>query len=639
MRDHISTEYLQKSFPSGEIVTFERGESICQVHKKVEYFHWLLDGTLSFVMALKEEHPEVEVCQSSSFLLPIGWHGLTPPGRHTQNIVVTSEEATLFRVKLENKALFLQQIFDASLHEDICRKQFELLRSAVYRQSDILPKHVFLEPRQAGGFREDTNQPDEVANALFKKSPFLEPFEDSDLAILAQHAVRRDYDTNDTIIPQDERSDGLYILIEGRIRIQRYGETHPLSQWPITDQGFIFGWPTIIDEPEFCTAQAIRASSVYFIDVVQLKAIFNENPALARRFYIRLNWLTDNHINAAFVRYLSLHFNFDELTIRYLIEHYQTQIKGSSRLHKIPHLLRSSTTKSLAFDILKDLTKTGSSRERRIASISLDLLKPARQEMDFLNQLQKIYETVTEDTEEKDPAEVRKACAFETQKLCEFFNYKVDGLENLPDKPGNIFIYNHLVNHPYYTLNNNFQITLESHFISGEILDRKYGEPGIRAVRIGRTKEYAHQNYYERMGYINVYTAESDQTSKEERIAARNRFFETAKKHLNEGHNLVISPEGTSYHTEDEIPGPFKPGVFRLALAADPEPLIVPIIILYFDKRIHEATKYCRILPPFKVTEHPLYTGLENLEDFVKKYHASFKKELEESKAMEENPL
>lgn len=632
MDKKIDLQLLQKDFPDGALVTLSKGTMICHIHKKVEYIHWLISGSIGFVVAVNEGDPEVEVCQISEPFLPIGWNGLNPPGRHTKNILVVSEEALFFKVKLVDDHAFLATITDADLHIHVCRKQFSLLKQAIVRQKEILPKKEFTDPPNYENHYESTQQAPKAVTELFRKSPFLEPFEDAELSILAEHATRRDYGIDDIIISQDEQSDGLYILIEGKVRIRRFGEQHALSQWPISDQGFIFGWPAIIGEAEFCTAQAVRASSAYFIAIEHLKSLFEENGNFALRFYTRLNWLVDNHINAAFIRFLSFHFNVNQLTIQFLIENYQTQIKASSKLHQIPHLLNSRTTKYLAFDILHQLKGNGSSRERRIASISLDLLKTEKQEMDFLNQLQHIYETVTDENGSRGASETRKACAIGVKKLCSYLDYEITGWENLPDTPGHIFIYNHLLNHPDYTLNNNFQITLESHFISAMILDEKYGEPGIRTVRIGNTKEFAHQNYYEKLGYINVFTKDSGNTTKEQRTAARDGFFDTAKTYLRSGYNVIISPEGTSYRTEDDIPGDFKSGAFSLALQADHEPFIVPIVLLYFDKRLHEAKKYCKILKPFKISEHPLFTGHEKLHDFVSNYRLAFKEELEKAK-------
>ena len=40
-------------------------------------------------------------------------------------------------------------------------------------------------------------------------------------------------------------------------------------------------------------------------------------------------------------------------------------------------------------------------------------------------------------------------------------NCQIKGSENLPYKSGAIFIYNHLINHPYFTVDENFQLTLD----------------------------------------------------------------------------------------------------------------------------------------------------------------------------------
>ena len=81
------------------------------------------------------------------------------------------------------------------------------------------------------------------------------------------------------------------------------------------------------------------------------------------------------------------------------------------------------------------------------------------------------------------------------KELFRHVDFHIEGWENLPNESGHIFIYNHLINHESYTLPNDFQITLDSHFLSAMILDVKYDDPGIRIVRIPDDGEYGHQNY------------------------------------------------------------------------------------------------------------------------------------------------
>jgi hypothetical protein len=52
---------------------------------------------------------------------------------------------------------------------------------------------------------------------------------------------------------------------------------------------------------------------------------------------------------------------------------------------------------------------------------------------------------------------------------------------------------NHLANHPDNTLPNDFQLTLDTHFLSCMLLRKKYGEPPIRVVRKSKPDEHGHQ--------------------------------------------------------------------------------------------------------------------------------------------------
>ena len=157
------------------------------------------------------------------------------------------------------------------------------------------------------------------------------------------------------------------------------------------------------------------------------------------------------------------------------------------------------------------------------------------------------------------------------------------------------------------------------------ILDKNYHDPGIRIVRFGKSSEYGHQDYYENLGYINVYTNDSDLQSEESRHEAKERFYQEADDHLTQGGNLIISPEGTSFVSE-ESPGPFKMGPFNIAERATTEPDIVPIVLYNFDKRITENLLFCRILKPFKISEAK--NADESLKQFVERYQQIFKNEV-----------
>lgn len=64
----------------------------------------------------------------------------------------------------------------------------------------------------------------------------------------------------------------------------------------------------------------------------------------------------------------------------------------------------------------------------------------------------------------------------------------------------------------------------------------------------------------------------------------------------------MLAPEGTSYATE-ESPGPFKAGAFRLAASVQPEPLIVPVAVAFFDRRLARSVLGVVIEKPWRLSD------------------------------------
>jgi hypothetical protein len=163
---------------------------------------------------------------------------------------------------------------------------------------------------------------------------------------------------------------------------------------------------------------------------------------------------------------------------------------------------------------------------------------------------------------------------------------------------------NHLSNHLDNLLPNAFILTLDTHFVSSMILLKKYGEAPVRVVRKSDPGEYGHQKFYDRLGYIYVYSGYVDPTddpsvSPEQR---RRLFLDAAERDLRNGRNIVICPEGTSTETQNS-PLPFKTGAFHLAASVRPEPLIVPIAVANFDKKLTRAKTVAVVHEPIRLSE------------------------------------
>ena len=403
----------------------------------------------------------------------------------------------------------------------------------------------------------------------------------------------------------------------------------------INRPGYMVNW--VGAEPGLAndtTAVASRNSVIYHVNRADLEKVLNDDPRLALVFAKRLLWLVSVRLRNARAGLISQSYEREILAIKNLVEQNSTQLSVNSPLHKIPYLLNSALTLDDAFQILFRMEKHGDTLEKGLARLCLDILGKVYKEYNFFEGLKHVYQSVTEAPESLEPSEVRSMAVKQFIGIFEQIPYVIEGWENLPDKPGNIFIYNHLLNHPYNTLPNNFQITLDSHFISSMVLFAKYGETGIRVVRVPKAEEYGHEYYYRRMGHINVYTKESEaiEETNEQRKERREMFFKEAGDCIKDGFNIVLSPEGTSLST-DKSPGPFRAGAFMLAASVKPEPYIVPIAVANFDKRINQNVFSLLIKEPFRLSDFVKNPGKnkDRLFDFINEYQKKYREYVEEA--------
>ena len=219
----------------------------------------------------------------------------------------------------------------------------------------------------------------------------------------------------------------------------------------------------------------------------------------------------------------------------------------------------------------------------------------------FLSSLKDAFESVINSSNSHSVEEIRSLSSKKIQEAFSKTKYEIHGSENLPSKGNLIFIYNHLNNHPLYSVAENFQITLDSHFISSMVIDRYYNNPGIRVSRLSLPNEKFHKNYYDKLDYIRVYAKNFiPKNITDIQVKSINKkFYEKASKYLKKGNYLVLSPEGASYSTE-ESPGVFKKGLFKLLSKLSIPTVVVPIVTLNFDKLASKSIFKCEIKKPIK---------------------------------------
>ena len=219
----------------------------------------------------------------------------------------------------------------------------------------------------------------------------------------------------------------------------------------------------------------------------------------------------------------------------------------------------------------------------------------------FLSSLKDAFKSVINSSNSHSVEEIRSLSSKKIQEAFSNTKYEIHGSENLPSKGNLIFIYNHLNNHPLYSVAENFQITLDSHFISSMVIDRYYNNPGIRVSRLSLPNEKFHKNYYDKLDYIRVYAKNFiPKNITDTQVKSINKkFYEKASKYLKKGNCLVLSPEGASYSTE-ESPGVFKKGLFKLLSKLSIPTIVVPIVTLNFDKLASKSIFKCEIKKPIK---------------------------------------
>ena len=475
-------------------------------------------------------------------------------------------------------------------------------------------------------------------------APFFEGLDSGHVDALADTARIRRFETGERLIEEGAAADACFILQSGRVRLvfeppeeglRAGGQTQSdVTVRDYDDPGRFLGWSALIPPHRYRgTVSALEPTEVIELKRETVEEYLRRHPAFGNAVMKRVIWVVGSRLRETRIRLVVKRYHSEIAAIRALLEQSAPQLSVDSPLHKIPYYLENRLTLGDAFQALEMLQVHGTPRERDLAVLSLDILKNVRKELDLYRGLQRVYETVASASPDSDPETIRKLCCDRFTEVFDKINYVIEGWENLPEKPGFIVVMNHLINHPDNTLPNAFQLTLDTHFVSAMILYRKYGQAPIRVIRRSRLDEYGHQRYYDRLGYIYVYSGHVDQSAEEPGIAQEDRrkfFLDAARDLLLAGTNVVICPEGTSVATADS-PVAFKPGAFRLAAYVKPEPLIVPIAVANFDKKITRTKVSARIFEPFRLSERVADGSDEALHAFIEGFNAEFREFVQEA--------
>ncbi len=473
---------------------------------------------------------------------------------------------------------------------------------------------------------------------LLCSSPFFEGLDPEHIEHFARLVRTETFEPGDRIIVQGEPATSFYVLVEGKIELsfRKPGDEVPQNeeagpemegQAPphiVSHPGYPVGWASIVEPHRYrATAVARERTEMLMLSRDLFENYAKERPDFGLAFMRRVLWLIGNHLRMTRTRLVAARYGSVPQTVRALLEQNAAVLSVTSPLHKIPHYLENRLTLDDAHRTLGVLKTDGNQVERELAVQIADLLDDVWEEVRIFQHLQSIYELVAGAPEMMSPEELRRRSCEAFAELFEGTEYIIRGEENLPDEPGHIFIMNHLSNHLDNLLPNDFILTLDTHFVASMILLKKYGEAPVRVVRKSDPGEYGHQKFFDRLGYIYVYSGHVDPTDGDPLTSPEQRrrlFLDTVRGNLRNGKNIVICPEGTSTETENS-PLPFKTGAFHLAANIQPEPLLVPIAVANFDKKLTRTRTVAVVHEPIRLSDH-LGESIEGrpLREFVNGY-------------------
>lgn len=438
----------------------------------------------------------------------------------------------------------------------------------------------------------------------FATAALLDELEPADVEHLAAAARWVEVAAGAPIHRCDDPPAGLSFLVEGRVALGDAGRPPDgVVAREVSTPGYPLGWDGHVWPGRHRWAATARTDvRALHVDRDALDRRARVDPGFGARLTTLVLWLAGEQLRRQHTRLVARRYDDEVDAVADMITRHAAELRVTSPLHRVPAYLRTRPTLGDAFRALEALRDDGDAVERRIARFALDLLADVRVELRIYLGLQRLYEAVAHAPPDHDPERVRAASARALIDLFDQLDHRVTGWHHLPRTTGNLVIANHLTSHRDNRLPNGFSVILDTHFVASMILYRHSGHPPVRVVRDSHADEAGHAEYYRRLGYLTVPSVDRRAPSADERERRRRQFADAVAGRLRAGTDVVICPEGRTGPTAGS-PRRFRAGVFHLAGAMDPEPLIVPVAVANFEQRLRTARLRARICPPFRMSE------------------------------------
>ena len=611
-----------------EKISHGPGDTIIKQFHPATHIYFLIEGNIEHSLAFESNKSNISVGQVSDTFFPLGWSGFSQPHRYATTANALSH-CSFYRWPISKLTEFFNAspILGQAFFNYCATRVLPLINDTRNKlKSSLYSSELLINSLEKQSYCQLSEFSHADVKEILARSLFMEVMPRELLEDLAKLVEIKYYAPKQALFKAGDSADELMLLANGSIAMS-ISDSIFLRSYSIPGQ--------VISGPQLCTSGTQEENALSLSNTVvlcmhkdKLAALGQQQPKFSLILERRMLWLLSARLRTLRIQLVAQSYDDEHIVIQHLLSQVSPQLSISSKLYKLPHLLSNRLTHIDALQCLNDVKLNGSTLERTLAGVCLDILSEVAREQAFYDGLHDVYEAVTKAPSDKPTEFSRHLCSQSFKRVFENAHYVIQGVENLPKQSGHIFILNHLISHPYNALANGFEFALDTHFVSAMILDPQYGDSGVRVVRRGRGEEYGHHHYYDRLGHIYVHTAESDRVNAPP--DQRQVFNQTASEYLRAGTNLIICPEGTS-NWSDESPSEFKKGTFHLAASLDPEPLIVPIVVANFDKRLKSNAFSAVVHPPFYISEVCNPNDKASLNRFLAQLRIDYRQHVDEA--------
>jgi CRP/FNR family cyclic AMP-dependent transcriptional regulator len=120
---------------------------------------------------------------------------------------------------------------------------------------------------------------------LFKNIYLFKDLSSKELELLSEIASIENFNPGDEIFSQGDQAVALFVIKYGTVKISRTGKDNVIDVAQLGTGGH-FGEMSFVDgEPRSATVEALERSEIIRIEFSKLRNLFENNPAMAVKFY------------------------------------------------------------------------------------------------------------------------------------------------------------------------------------------------------------------------------------------------------------------------------------------------------------------------------------------------------------------